>query len=236
MLRPQFTVEPAHVVATIERVKKYEAAITSFRDRYHAFPGDIADTSRLDRCNANCAPAKISSGDNVIGSRQFGSNLKSGLKISSLPPSSASDETVLFWQHLLAADLISGVTDSAIHSPTPLAWGITMPASPTGGGFVVGYADGKFPEHLSPLNEGMKGTILVLKLSADDSIALDTPGIQPLSPAQAAFIDRKLDDGKPSKGFVQAYGAPSCFKDGGINYDEANPKKDCGLIFRIQAP
>lgn len=234
-MRPQFTVEPARAVATIQRIKQYESAVTSFRESYNSLPGDMADTSPLDRCNANCIPSKLGAGDNIIGNREFASTLKSGLTMSSIPPASASDETILFWQHLFAADLISGVTDSAIQSPTPLGWGITMPASPTGGGFVVGHADGKFPEHLSPLNEGMKGTILVLKLSADDSIALDTPGIQPLSPAQAAFIDRKLDDGKPNKGFVQAYGPPSCFRmeGSGVDYAEENPKKDCGLIFRI---
>lgn len=228
------------VTATVAQVKSYEAALTSFHDSYRALPGDMADGARVPNCNINCSPAKDTdnAGDNIIGNKQFGSTLKSGLTTSSTPPISVNDETILFWQHLLHADLISGITDSAIQKPTKLAWGETMPSARTGGGFVVGYADGKFPENLSPKNDGMYGTILVLKSSPDDSIALDAPNQQPLSPARAAQIDRRMDDGKPNKGFVQAYGAPSCFKieKGIVNYAEANLKKDCGLIFRIQDP
>lgn len=238
VLKGSNCVEPSRTTATVAQVKSYEAALTSFRDSYKAFPGDMADASQIPSCNINCNPLKDSAGDSIIGDRHFGSTLKSGLTTSTTPPSSINDETILFWQHLLLADLISGVTDSAIQKPVKLAWGETMPAARIGGGFVVGYADGKFPEHLSPQNDGLYGTILVLKSSPDDSVALDAPNQQPLSPARAAQIDRKLDDGKPNKGFVQAYGAPSCFKIeyGVVNYAEANLKKDCGLIFRIQAP
>lgn len=230
--------DPERVNSTVAQVKSYEAAVTSFRDSYGAFPGDMADAARVPNCNINCNPAKDNAGDNIIGNKQFGSTLQSGLTTSSTPPTSVNDETILFWQHLLLSDLVSGMTDSAIQKSTKLAWGETMPAARVGGGFVVGYADGKFPEHLSPQNDGLYGTILVLKSSPDDSIALDAPNQQPLSPARAAQIDRKLDDGKPNKGFVQAYGAPSCFKieNSVVNYAEANLKKDCGLIFRIQAP
>lgn len=230
--------ETSRITATVAQVKAYEAALSSFRDSYKALPGDMADTSTIPNCNINCNPLKDGAGNYVIGDIKFGSTLKSGLTSSSTPPSSVNDETILFWQHLLQADLISGITNTAIHQPTPLAWGETMPAARGGGGFVVGFAYGNFPENLSPQNEGLSGTILVLKSSPDDSIALDAPNQQPLSPARAAQIDRRMDDGKPNKGFVQAYGAPSCFKieKGIVNYAEANLKKDCGLIFRIQDP
>ena len=225
----------ARTTATIAQVVKYLDAVDKFRATYKSFPGDIADASQIPLCNINCKPLKGTAGDNIIGDRQFGSTLKSSPTAFSAPATSANDETVLFWQHLLLSGLISEVKDSALQKPTPLAWGETMPAARVGGGFVIGYADGKFPENLSPHNEGMKGTILVLKSSPDDSIALDAPNEQPITPSRAAQIDRKMDNGKPDKGLVQGYGAPSCFKikDGEILYAEENNKKDCGLIFRI---
>ena len=227
--------DPGRVTSTIAQVKAYEAALTSLRDSYKSFPGDIADGSRVPHCNVNCSPLKDTAGDNIIGDRQFGSTLKSSPTAFSAPATSVNDETALFWQHLLLSDLIREVRDSTLQKPTTLAWGETMPAAHAGGGFVVGYADGKFPENLSPHNEGMKGTILVLKSSPDDSTALDAPNEQPITPSRTAQIDRKLDDGIPNKGFVQAYGAQSCFtiENGGVSYAEANIKKDCGLIFRI---
>ncbi len=228
----------ARTTGTIAQVVRYREAVEKFRAAYKSFPGDIADASQIPRCNINCNPLKDGAGDSIIGDREFGSTLKSSPAAFSAPATSVNDETVLFWQHLLLTDLISGVKDSTLQKPTPLAWGETMPAARIGGGFVAGYADGKFPEDLSPHNEGMKGTILVLKSSPDDSIALDAPNEQPITPSRAAQIDRKMDNGKPDKGFVQGYGAPSCFKikDGEVLYAEENPKKDCGLIFRIQAP
>jgi hypothetical protein len=227
--------ESARTTGTIAQVKLYKGAVEKFRATYKSFPGDIANALQISRCNINCNPLKDTAGDSIIGDRQFGSTLKSSRAAFSAPATSINDETLLFWQHLLLSDLVSGVTDSAIRKPTPLAWGETMPAARVGGGFVVGYADSKFPENLSPQNEGMKGTILVLKSAPDDSIALDAPKEQPVSPSRAAQIDRKLDDGKPNKGVVQAYGAPDCFEieNGNIRYAETNTQKDCGLIFKI---
>ncbi|MDI1226079.1 MAG: hypothetical protein PSY14_00140 [bacterium] len=217
---------PAPVTSTIAQVKSYEAALTAFKDQFNRLPGDVEGIIGCD--------GFVSNPDGKVGNIFFSQELKPCYNQSTSSIALKEDESIRFWQELLKEDLISGVVD-ARSAELQLSWGETMPAARVGGGFVVGYADGKFPESLSPQNQGMKGTILVLKSSPDDSIALDTPDKHPLSPARAAQIDRKLDDGKPNKGFVQAYGAPSCFtiEDGGVSYAEANIKKDCGLIFRI---
>jgi hypothetical protein len=52
-----------------------------------------------------------------------------------------SDETYLFWAHLMLANLIGGVTSQGINSVTPYAWGTTHPAAKIAGGFVIGYAN-----------------------------------------------------------------------------------------------
>ncbi len=64
---------------------------------------------------------------------------------------------------------------------------------------------------------------------------LGTPGMQPMTPSMAARIDRKMDDGAPATGFVQAYGVmSSCFiSDTALQYDESITSRDCGLVFSL---
>lgn len=64
---------------------------------------------------------------------------------------------------------------------------------------------------------------------------LSTPGLQPMTPTIAARIDRKMDDGAPATGYVQAYGVmSSCFiSDTDLQYNEAIVSRDCGLVFSI---
>jgi hypothetical protein len=67
-----------------------------------------------------------------------------------------------------------------------------------------------------------------------------TTGVQAMTPGNAAQIDRKLDDGSPINGDVQAYGtATSCYSTV-APYSAASPGylenvgvKDCGLYFKI---
>lgn len=197
----------------ISQIKAYEAAVTTFRDGFNAFPGDIPDASVLRNCESGaCNPHPKTAGDNIIGSPDFFRTLKPQISKTTVPANSAYDETTLFWMHLLKADLISGVTEDGLKNDTAFAWGITHPKAKIGGGFIVGYADGEpLPKYLSPFNTGMKGTILVQLSKPDGSIEPNAPGQQPISPAKAAQIDRKMDDGKPDTGFVQAYGSPYCF-------------------------
>jgi|GEM_PF-1493777 len=58
-----------------------------------------------------------------------------------------------------------------------------------------------------------------------------------IDPKEAAYIDRKLDDGLPNTGTIQAYGqSDSCYKpDGNVYvYDEAVSTKYCGLYIKIR--
>ena len=65
---------------------------------------------------------------------------------------------------------------------------------------------------------------------------LSTEGVQPMTPGQAAKIDRKMDDGYPASGSVYAYGLMnSCFTSSSVlQYNESVTSYDCGLVFRIQ--
>jgi hypothetical protein len=64
--------------------------------------------------------------------------------------------------------------------------------------------------------------------------SMTVAGQQPMTPARAAQIDRKMDDGRATSGYVQAYGAAACFNGVNNSYSESVTSNDCGLMFRIQ--
>jgi prepilin-type N-terminal cleavage/methylation domain-containing protein len=249
ILKGQELMENARTTATISQVKSYEAATTTFRDSFNAFPGDMPSAqTRVPNCVAACDPAVGAglAGNSIIGlpgwagggTPAFTAQLTAGMP---LVHTAANDETGLFWMHLLLSDLISGVTDNAIRAVTVPAWGETHPAARSGGGFVVGFGDGTEGLGMPAATVGPAGTILLMTTSAT-ATPVTTAGQQVLSPARAAQIDRKMDDGKPTAGFVQAYGLNGAIT-GDVctnsavtppDYFEANTRKSCGLIFRIQ--
>lgn len=241
ILKGQELMENARVTATIAQVKSYEAAATTFRDSFSALPGDMANAQqRIPNCAAAlCNPAiAASAGDSIVGTAAAAVNIGQANAAANSGGllGTVANETVLFWLHLLKADLIAGVSDAAITAGTA-AWGETHPAGKIGGGFRVANGDGTLPAG----NPGVAGTGpagLVLVLAGSPTAALTAvAGIQALVPAKAAQIDRKMDDGKSRTGFIQAYGLPaSCFT-GGVgtdSYNETATNKDCGLVFRIQ--
>lgn len=231
ILKGQELMLNARVTATIAQVRSYEAAATTFRDSFAAIPGDMPNASvRLPGCATNC---DAGNGDSIVGASGWSGTWAT--QAAALTGSGTNDETTLFWLHMLQADLISGVSSEGFTGIAP-AWGITHPAARINGGFVAGYANG---QNAPPGGSG-RPTGMVLALVTSPTAALaTTAGIQPLTAAKAAQIDRKMDDGRPSSGFVQSYGlGTSCNgtpAGGSANsYVESVTSNDCGLLFRIQ--
>lgn len=250
ILKGQELMENARVTATIAQVKAYEAATTTFRDSYSAVPGDMPlAQNRIANCNANCNPLAAGSGNSIVGLPAWGNGgfltQTSAGTLSALPPNNVTDETSLFWVHLLLADLIAGVTDSAIHAATGPSWGVTHPGAKIGSGFVVGQGDGTIPPGNVGQTAGTGPSGMILALTVDPTQTLpNAQGQGPITAARAAQIDRKMDDGRPSSGYLQGYGptganaqANTCTSGFAANnaiYNEGISAKNCGLIFRIQ--
>lgn len=252
ILKGQELMENARLTATVSQVKAYEAATTTFRDSFNSFPGDMTNAqNRVPNCTASCDPAVGAglAGNAIIGDVAWAA----GGYIFQLPaggmaaaPTLVGEETQLYWMHLLQADLISGITDQAVkQAPVVPAWGVTHPNARLSGGFVAGYGDGTGGLGMPAVTVGPAGTTLVLVTAPNDQINETLLGQLPISATRAAQIDRKMDDGKPASGFVQAYGvngpaavgADICVDDTAapdLTYFEANSRKSCGLIFRIQ--
>lgn len=237
ILKGQELMVNARITATIAQIRSYEAAITSFRDTYAVLPGDMpAASNKLRGCTTACNPPLATAGNSIVGSPQWSDSgdWTSQAIVLATNNTNVASETVLFWLHLLQADLIAGVSTTVING-VPMQWGITHPMARINGGFIVGYADGL---ELTPggASGGVRPSGLQFAIVTDPTQDLDeTPGIKPMTPGRAAIIDRKMDDGRPSSGFVQGYGVEtSCFTGAAAVYNESITVNDCGVLIRVQ--
>lgn len=230
--------------AIMRQIRKLSAAIQTFRDFYGTYPGDLADAgTRLPSCpgvnGAGCNAPAVSAGDGIAGDPFFASSLqKSVPQQVSVPPFSANDESILFWTHLLLADLFDGVSYAGLHAQSPVSFGTTHPATAdgSGAGFIVGYMNNAtLPTHISggkqPLSGHYAFAISPEVLAGGE---MNLAGKQAFSPQDAAYLDKKIDDGKPHTGFVIGFGSPLCF-DGNKNaYAPDTQTRECGVAFRIE--
>lgn len=184
----------ARVHATVSQLKVIEAAVTTFRYRYDAIPGDMVEVEKLPGCkNGGCIPGN---GDGIIGP-------------GDRPITDMNDERRLFWHHLYMADLFGGIKpESQI-----MAWGEAFPATKLkeGGGFHIRHhSTTELPVHFKTLpGPYIQGTYLVLSDNPDGDFTHTEK--RTYTPRQAERLDMNLDDGRPTSGTVQAIGPAECF-------------------------
>lgn len=210
VLKGQELIGNARITATVAQVKGIDAAISTFRDQYNALPGDINDPNvRLANCTA--APcATVGNGNARIDVPNLGA----------VP--TVAQEGFTAWTHLSAADLITGINQTAA-----LSFGQGLPDAEIGGGYFIGFTtDGSATALIG--NAMRAGHYLALTGNVAD-IAQAT-GV--VTPSQAARIDRKIDDGNPGTGVVHPAGDASCVN--GAAYNESNNNVLCSLYIRIQ--
>jgi len=242
ILKGQELMQNARVTSTVAQVKSYEAALTSFRDEYQAYPGDLTSGStRVKGCTTACDSAN--GGDNIVGDSTFDSSydlssLTTGASAAAGAATKA-DEGWLFWQEMMLANLTGGVTAEGVATAgTAYAWGITHPAAKIGGGFIAAYLTGANSLPGAPAAAVPDtGTYIALTTAPTDDMGTNagTTGLMPLSPLRAAQIDRKMDDGKPDTGDVLGWGlTASCYGAAApYSYIENTNASDCGLFFHI---
>jgi prepilin-type N-terminal cleavage/methylation domain-containing protein len=192
----QDLINAAGIRAQISQIEKYQAAVNTFRGKYGYLPGDMPDPY-ASQYGFTPRPTLIygTSGDGII----TGGGGTTG-------------ETGLFWVDLNKANLISG--NFSLASPiTPPGVGITgaliasyMPPAKLGGNnYVYVWSGGAIPASLiqSPNYFGIStATILGTYVGMDATSSMMV--------SQAYNIDKKIDDGLPTTGRVQAL-----FLDGG---------------------
>lgn len=208
VLKGQELINNAQIAATVAQVKSIDAATTTFRDMYAAYPGDIISPgTRLPNCTtAPCSTAGDGNG-----------------RLNRTPVGYANnDEAASFFPHLAAADLITGI------NPGAETWGGNYPAAKIAGGMHPSWTNGTATEFVANGANALGGFYLTIT-STPGSAPGDGTGV--LSPNQAARIDSRIDDGLPAAGSVRAFGT-DCL-DGSV-YDEKLPNKVCGVHIRFQ--
>ena len=229
VLKGQQLIDQARLAGTISQLRGYETAVRIFRTKYDGLPGDLANAeNRIMNCTGCTADDTNPTGDDDVGDVSSFDTAQVGKTL----------EPVLFWTHLLKAELITGVTDAAL-TTDPVAWGATHPAAKIGGGFHGksgdgggdgSWAGGRHPNGLALLLVGQVNGYPGNTSSSSHSGHILTPG-------QAASIDRKLDDGKGKTGSVLAHGRVTICGDGGENggeYIESSASALCGIAYVIE--
>jgi prepilin-type N-terminal cleavage/methylation domain-containing protein len=177
-------IDNANIQKTIQDLKSMESAALTFRDTYGRLPGDIRNPStRLPNC---ITPLCAEGGD---GNRI----LELGTDPFITPPTLTS-ETVTFWHHLRAADLLGiSVNPSAIS----VDFGEAQPEAAVGGGYRLStwpYT----PVGSTNWNPQARAVLLIVG-SASGNVWTDVNTNATPCTALSA-IDRKMDDGIPVMG------------------------------------
>ena len=206
VLKGQEMIESARVKSTMSQVEAYRAAHNTFYDKYSAMPGDYSDGQSALGTPVGIAwtsPACDGAANQCDGDGQIDGN-------------GITSETVLYWQHMAAADLITGVELAAAPNADH---GRGLPSAPVGGGFSVAFVVSLGKQaHWVRLERG--------PATNDGVIEGDT----------AMSIDRKLDDGRPGSGWIRQDNR-NCIQGGATltttsTYNITNGS-DCHLFFEI---
>lgn len=193
ILKGQDMIENARLHAALQQVQTYQMATQLFMERYGALPGDYAAPSSLMK------DLKGGNGNGVVEGE--------GLEESS--------EAFLFWSHLAASQLITGVQPQG-----KALYGDGVPSARIGGGFTV--------EHNAVSQRQGLWLVLGQAHKTQGNGAL-------LTPRQAQMIDKKIDTGNPLSGSVRAEkgeGASGpCLS--GEAYDLTDTTPSCVVYFKI---
>lgn len=162
VLKGQELITNARLKSTTADVEAMRGAVNTFRDKYGALPGDYAQAqARIgDAAGVNWDGAGDGNGDGIVDGDGI------------------TGETMRFWNHLAAADMVKGISplgDATI--------GDGLPAASIGGGFTVAH-------------EAVVGrTSHWMRLG---SAAATPAGV--VDSNQAEDVDTKIDDGRPGTG------------------------------------
>ena len=231
ILKGQELVSNARVASSVSQVKAIDAAISTFRDAYNGFPGDLLQpTNRIPNCPTGTICGRVGSGNGLLDVSP------------SVADANINKETYAAYAQLSGADMLSGVRSDTPTATAPTVDNQTYPKSNLTGGFQIGYSTGAAGQLAAATVTDANlipraGHYLLLDNSAAATAAAGTAS---LTAAQAARMDNKLDDGRPNTGSVVAMGggagAATCASaaDATGIYNERLGGNLCGLYVRVQ--
>lgn len=169
VLKGQELIVSARLKTTITDIDSIRSASSTFRDKYNALPGDYANAQSRVGVQAGVTFANC---DGTIGKCDSSGTIDGN---------GITNETLLFWAHMAAADMITGV------SPLGAAViGDGLPAAPIGGGLTI----------RNEIVVNGNGHWIAL-----GSAAASPTGV--VDSEQALLIDEKADDARPGTGSIR---------------------------------
>lgn len=195
ILAGQSLIRAAELRVVSTEYSRYTAAVSSFRDKYFAKPGDFRDATKFWQAiavPASCATAPSSDARTCDGDGD-----------GNVIPTTTSREQFRFWQHLANAGLVEGSYDGIEHGSTAVsATAANSPKSRLGNGlwYTVTFV-APSSGNVDLLN-GTYGTIFMMGAAAGNTI----PYAPVMKPEEMWNLDVKMDDGKPGYGKVGFYG------------------------------
>ncbi len=170
VLKGQELIESARLKSLMTQINSYKTATQIFKDRYGSLPGDFDEATTVLNASAN------GDGDGIIDGN------------------GGNGEGPLFFEHLVRAELISGVS---VNDP--------IPDSKAGNGQVQADND--------DVNQGSQDTNF-FRAGGLNGVA-STRDI--LTGAQAGELDNNFDDGSGITGDIQTEGGNDCRTNAGVH-------------------
>lgn len=203
-LAGQALVRSAELKKITTELGEWQTAVTLFRQKYNALPGDMLDAERFWGTNSFCG-----SGNTATVS----AGVCDGNGDGALPRSNSAcawrnlAETYQFWRHLSEAGLIPGKYTGFFGAPTSdRDVDHTMPVSQSGEELVWAAYSTMECDAYSAYNDPYWGTEereYGFVLGEFTNYPLSVDPTSRISPEEAWSLDKKLDDGKPGLGNVK---------------------------------
>lgn len=219
--------------SVIADVDRFVTGINGFRDKYHAFPGDMANATAFWGAQHATPATCITTASTTIATCNGDGNGT----ITTPGSTGTYYEAFRAWQHLSNAGFVDGKFNGIPSAATTLGSqiGTNVPKSRiNGAGFTLYYV-GTTSGDANFYDETYRHAILF------GSAASNVPTYSPvISPANASSIDVKLDDGKPSTGKVLAFKStsaitPLCTTTAVVStaaYTLTTPTEICSLVLK----
>lgn len=194
ILAGQSLIRAAELRAVSTEYNRYVTAVQTFRDKYFATPGDMANaTSFWGAAHATPATCATTASTTIATCNGDGNG--------SVVPTANSYEQFRFWQHLANAGLIEG-SYSGTGTAFNVATDMNSPRSRLGNGLWYTITYSSQVSGNADLLDGSYGSILTAGAAQSGTI----PYGPTMKPEELWNIDTKMDDGRPGTGKVGFYG------------------------------
>lgn len=243
VLSGQSLIRAAELRSVSSEYQRYYAAVQTFRDKYFALPGDMANATAFWGQATNCTPG---TGGGALTGGTCNGHTTNGV-IGEISNIFELRERFYAWDHLARAGLVEGTftgLSGVGHVYDDAIAGINVPRAKLGSnvGWCIGAGSYSMPFRFNvDYNNSIEFGSTADPVAAYCSSGGSGNGGMPLLPDEAWNIDVKLDDGMPARGKVLASQVTRC-TDAWTDVNNFNAVyslsgsfsqlRECGLYFR----